>query len=373
MIAVLSISYITLIFNVNIWTDEAYTIQLVGQNSIKEIIAKTADDVHPPLYYLIAKIFTSLFGGSIQVYKIVSVIPMVFTMILSYVWVRPWFGTRTAVFHVLFLNAIPCVMEYIVQIRMYSWTIFFITLCGLAAYGVWRSEGSNGQNGSKKGVRGRRYWVWLLIGAMAACYTHNFAMISAFFIYVLLGIAFGLKRKKIPGEWFASGGLIGVGYLPWLLVLLQQTTTRVGNYWIEEITAETVLGYPKDVFGSDIPYTTLMFLILCVLGTGLMLYRYRTERGKSIYVFSLLAIPLLTAAVGVLISVLVTPFFIARYLLPCMGLLALALAIPFAEIRKMSRLFLGLFLLCMIINSYHANYELEYRNSHTEELLAYMD
>lgn len=366
LIVILTVSYISLIFNVNIWTDEAYTIQLVEENGLFDMIRITADDVHPPLYYLIVKLFVTVFGSKIAVYKMVSVIPMILTMLLSWWWVRSWFGMRVAVFHILFLNAIPCVLEYVVQIRMYSWALFFVTVCGLAAYRIWNTVDENPKNAL-------RYWSILFLGAMAACYTHNFAMISAFFIYVLLGIFVFRKIRRIPAAWFLSGILIGIGYLPWLFVLLRQTTTRVGNYWIEEITAATVLRYPADIFGSEIPFTTGMFLVLSLIALWILIKRIREDEEKSVYAILLAAVPLLTMLTGVAVSVLVTPFFIARYLIPCMGLVALAFAIPFANVKKTTRILLGVFLGCMIIASYHENYKMEYVNSSTEELLEYMD
>ena len=52
LILLFTAMYISLIFNRNIWTDEAYTIELVRENSFPGIIRNTAVDVHPPLYYL---------------------------------------------------------------------------------------------------------------------------------------------------------------------------------------------------------------------------------------------------------------------------------------------------------------------------------
>lgn len=51
MVIGITILYISLIFNHNIWTDEAFTLQLLEQN-ITGILEGTARDVHPPLYYL---------------------------------------------------------------------------------------------------------------------------------------------------------------------------------------------------------------------------------------------------------------------------------------------------------------------------------
>jgi len=358
---VLTAAYISLIFNPNLWTDEAYTVKLVTGNPLPEIIRQTALDVHPPLYYLIAKLFVLLFGSSIQVYKIVSIVPVVLTMLLAWRYIIPWFGKRTAILFLLFLNAIPCVMEYVVQIRMYSWGIFFITLCSLSAYGICLFP-------SKK------YWALLTVSALGACYTHNFSMISAVFIYLLLGIFLFLKVKKFPVGWLLSGLTVSIFYLPWLFVLYRQTQDRVGNYWILDITADTVLGYFTDIFGSDIPYVTGMFLLLCVLAVFFLFTgSNKRARTRALYALCLALVPFLTALLGIAVSILVTPFFIARYLLPCMGILALFLAIGFSRLQLVPYLALCSFLAVMTVNSYKINYHKEYTSTHTEELLSYME
>ena len=86
----------------------------------------------------------------------------------------------------------------------------------------------------------------------------------------------------------------------------------------------------------------------------------------------MLAVPLMTALAGIVVSVMVTPFFIARYLLPCMGLLALFLALAFQGKHGGVQILIGVFGLSMVIESYQRNYQMEYCSTHTEELLAYM-
>lgn len=356
----IGILYISLIFNANLWTDEAFTIELVRENSIKDIIKGTANDVHPPLYYLITKFFTSIFGSNIQAFKMVSVIPMILTMLLAFSHIMLWFDRRVAVLFVLFLNAIPCVMEYSVQIRMYSWAIFFITLSALSAFGAYDSDKPN-------------HWILLSFSALFACYTHNFAMISAFFIYVILGVILAIKNKRFPDKWLISGAFVGVCYIPWLVVLFIQTRNRVDNYWIEDITTETVLGYISDIFGSRIPFSEEIFMLLCGISLLICISYRKRARKIALYVACLYVVPLLTAFIGIVVSICVTPFFIARYLLPCMGLLALALAITFSKEERAAYVFLCLFLMSMIANSYYMNYEKEYNSTYTEELLDFMD
>ena len=359
IILVIGMMYVSLIFNPNIWTDEAYTIELVGKHSIKEVIAGTANDVHPPFYYLIVKVFVASFGNQLQVYKLVSIVPMIATMLLALTNIKPWFGKKTAILYVLFCNAIPCVMEYGVQVRMYSWAMFFITLCGVAAYGVLHTEQ-------------KWYWVLLTVGAVTSCYTHNFAMISAVFIYLLLGVFLIVKKKSSIKVWLASGVIVSCIYLPWLLVLYKQTQNRVGNYWIEEITGETICGYFADLFGTELPYTTGVFVLLLLITVFLCICGWKKRKQESLYSMGLILVPILTALAGVLVSIYITPFFIARYVIPCMGLLALAFAIALGQERNVSYGILCLFLVCTTGHMYMETYQEEYEGTHTEELLSFM-
>lgn len=71
--AVLSLFSLTLIFNDNIWFDEAYTLSLI-QHNYSDIINILKSDMHPPLYFLSLKTFCCIFGYSITATKIFSAI-----------------------------------------------------------------------------------------------------------------------------------------------------------------------------------------------------------------------------------------------------------------------------------------------------------
>ncbi len=363
--------YVSLIFNRNIWTDEAYTMELVYGNHFWGIIQNTANDVHPPLYYLIVKCFVLIFGESFAVCKIVSIVPMTPTMLLAVTHIRPWWGERAAVLFLIMVNAIPCVLEYAVQMRMYSWALFFVTWAGLGACGMCMADDR----------RFRRHCcIQLTAAGILACYTHTYAMLSCVCIYTLLCVC-ALLRSRKNRDWtlltasLISGGIVAVCYLPWLFVLLKQTLSRIENYWIEPVTWEVVRRYPAFLFESRLPGSTALYLVLCGAAVLVCILRCcKPDGGKreGLTALLMLAVPLMTALAGIVVSVMVTPFFIARYLLPCMGLLALFLALAFQGKHGGVQILIGVFGLSMVIESYQRNYQMEYCSTHTEELLAYM-
>ncbi|MBR1875615.1 MAG: hypothetical protein IJ805_00745, partial [Lachnospiraceae bacterium] len=68
--------YLSLIFNDNVWVDEAFTAVLV-RGSFKEMMARSAADTLPPLYNILAWLMTEIFGyGTLQL-KLTSVIPLI--------------------------------------------------------------------------------------------------------------------------------------------------------------------------------------------------------------------------------------------------------------------------------------------------------
>ncbi len=364
--------YISLIFNRNIWTDEAYTMELVRENHFWGIIQNTANDVHPPLYYLIVKCFVLLFGDTFLVYKAVSIIPMVLTMLLAVSHIRPWWGERAAVLFLIMVNAIPCVLEYVVQMRMYSWALFFVTWAGLSAYGMCMKEDKR---------IGKCCCIQLTAASLLGCYTHTYAMLSCVCIYMLLCVCVLLQCRKRK-NWILlkvsliSGSTVAVCYLPWLVILLRQTMSRIENYWIEPVTWEVIRKYPDFLFASRLPGSAVLYLVLCGAAVLVCINRCRKKSDgdwEGLTALMMLAVPLLTALIGIVVSVLVTPFFIARYLLPCMGLFALFLALAFQGKREYVQILIGIFGLFMVLESYQKNIEMEYHSTHTEELLAYME
>lgn len=362
--------YLSLVFNKNIWTDEAFTIELVRENNFWGIVKGTANDVHPPLYYLIAKIFVLVFGDKFYIYKIVSVIPMALTMLLAFFYIKPWWGTRAAAIYVIMLNAIPCVMEYGVQIRMYAWALFFVTWAGLSAYGICMQE-------QKEYARQQGY-IQLTVASICGCYTHTYAMVSCVCIYFLVCIyalcsGKGHKKRFLFRRCILSGCVVSVCYIPWLIVLFQQMANRIDNYWIEPVTGQVILQYADFLFASRIPYSKGMYFVLCMMAIVICIWRGIRKDKEGFGALMFLAVPILTAGIGIVLSILVTPFFIARYLLPCMGLLAIFFAVAFQRKRNYVHILIGIFGMVMVINVYQTNFQAEYKSTQVDELLGFMD
>ena len=62
--------YISLIFNQNVWLDEAFTASLI-RTDLKGVLERSMNDTLPPLYNILLKLVTDLLGYTIPVMKLV--------------------------------------------------------------------------------------------------------------------------------------------------------------------------------------------------------------------------------------------------------------------------------------------------------------
>ena len=76
ILSVLLICNIIRLFQTSVWADECFTIQLV-HNNFTGIVVGTMKDVHPPLYYLITKVFCMIGGYTLPVFRLSSLTPVV--------------------------------------------------------------------------------------------------------------------------------------------------------------------------------------------------------------------------------------------------------------------------------------------------------
>lgn len=354
--------YISLCFNQNIWTDEAFTIDLLNrQQTFGEIASYTATDVHPPLYYFILKCFTAVFGVHFWLIKLLSVLPIMLLFLLDILWVRKRFGARTACLFLLLFAAVPSTMEYAVQMRMYAWCMLFVTGCALCAWDAFARE----KNGS---------FIWMGVCGVCAAYSHYFAFVAVLWMYGFLFLAFVFRRRgKALLKWLMMAVLSAAAYLPWMKYFLYQIRGVSNSYWIPEITSAVIRDYFRWIFETDYLAVTALCQILFAAGiiglAGLLIAHRGKCRRDYAALFSLL-IPVLVVVTGVVLSKLIRPIFIIRYVMPAVPLLCLSAALVFAKLSGRVCAVLAAALVSLLALDYRTEYFVEYRSTDTDATLA---
>lgn len=170
-----------------LWLDEAYTITLVWQ-SPAAIVAQTALDNHPPLYYLLLHGWLALVGRGLVEARLFSVLCGTLTVAVGAALAGRIAGRRAALVTAGLLAGCPFLVYYSQEVRQYA----LLGLLGVtASYAVWRLGEVNSPSGR-----------WALL----------FGLCSALSLYTMY-----------------IGGLVLVGNVVWGWRVCGQTTPLVGN------------------------------------------------------------------------------------------------------------------------------------------------
>ena len=328
----------------SLWSDEVGSLDLVN-HGWGEMAKLASGDVHPPLYYFILKIgveigrllgINAIFAG-----KLISCIPFLLIFLFLGNKVRMQQGVRTASIFNLCMAGMPNLLDYAIEIRGYSWALFFVTALFVYGYEIVDSP--------KKSS-----WVCFTLFGILAAYTHYFSALAAVLVYFIL---LSVQDKKGRKSWCISVAAACLAYIPWIFVFLQQFGKVIGEFWIPEITWDSILGYFEFIFAPRISTMHLDAVLGIALCAGVIFLYYlelkKGEKDKRHHYYMAGGLVLFgTAAIGIAVSIALRPVLVSRYLVAEAGCLWLSFAwlISRNRIKKIVLIinFLLLFLVAFI-------------------------
>ncbi len=152
-----------------LWWDEGYSV-FFATRDLPTLIARTALDIHPPLYYLLLKAWISIMGDGPVELRLLSCIIGVLCVPVLYALVKSLFSsTRIALVSALVLALSPLQIYYSQEVRMWG----LLTLLGLGSTLFLVRLIEDSQSGAG------RSWLWLgyVFLTAAALYTEYYAAI----------------------------------------------------------------------------------------------------------------------------------------------------------------------------------------------------
>ena len=353
----LSAVYISLVWNNNVWMDEAFTASLVHTDMV-HVLERSMADTLPPLYNIILKLMTAAFGYSMPVMKMTSVLPMILTLLIGATTVRKRFGLRTSMIFMMCITFMPLVLYYGVEIRMYSLGFFFATASGVYAYEVVCDPS-------------RKNWVAFTVFSVLAGYTHHFAFVTVAFMYLyLLLYHIFFDRRKIR-NWFMCLLATFILYLPCLIVTLKQISRVSGYFSMPDVDLVMFIQYALYPYNAGVAVVSVICGLFMCAAVFLSVKKIVTDKKadtESIYAIWCFIVYYGVLLFGTVISrIMPANIFVDRYLFFSAGLLWLFAAIV---IGRYNRLFYPAIAAIAVIGicTYCIQFEKEYGNSADEEI-----
>ena len=207
----------------SLWIDEAYSISL-AQHPVSELIVGTANDQHPPLYYLILKawlgISTSVFNARL-LSVLLGTLNIAQVIHLGHLFKQPSLGLLTG----LFLTVSPMHVWYSQEVRMYMLLVVLTTALTATLL-------------TKQFTLKR----WIIYGLLAtlSLYTHNFAVFVLVAHGLFMCVGAGVQKSlRDLFSWTLTLSGVALAYIFWLPTLLKQTQEHtmpwIGSPTIDQI------------------------------------------------------------------------------------------------------------------------------------------
>lgn len=350
LVVVFSAVLIALAFqSSDIWADETFSLGL-ARHSVKDLISLTAQDVHPPLYYLILKAGLVFNPNFVFLARIVSVIPVIIILCVSVVFFSKEFSSICATVFNLILVCTSSVFEYAVEIRMYSWAMLFCMLCCVFSYYIIK-------NGSF------RYFLFYGIAAVCGAYCQYWTAVALAINFILTSILYFAKYKKVKNIILTA--LIGILlYLPWIPIAIKQFSSVTESYWIPPITIKTFIGYVLAV----IPFSNKVKIIALFMVAVLFVKNVKccTKKDKnSFFPMICLLTPFFLIMCATAISLATRPIFTSKYAVPTIVFMIFYITTGFYDVGFQSKRLSFIFLLGIALFSINAvnNFKYERNNS----------
>jgi mannosyltransferase len=225
----------------SLWSDEGNSVAL-AQAGLAEIAARTALDIHPPLYYWLLHFWIGLFGQSEVAVRSLSAVAAVLLVGVIYQLGTRLFDRRAGLMAAFIAAVSPFQVYYAQEARMYA------LLALLGALTVWAmvewmgtraplsGERVHGEPATilgapVQGWKSRLPWALLyVLGATAGLYTqYAFPVVLAATNLAALAHLWQARKQepvapRLAG-WLAMQAIPLALYLPWLPVAWRQLTT----------------------------------------------------------------------------------------------------------------------------------------------------
>jgi len=326
------------------WLDEATTGIVVRNLNFKNIIFDFGrNDFHPPLYYLIVKVWSIFFGTSEIAIRFVSIIFSLLTVYFTYKLGKLIFNETVGVISALFLGIAPLQLYYSHEARMYSMASLFSVLAAFYFFKFLKSKKNN--------IFDLTVYAFVISILFLTDYVSIFILVSFFVI-----LFFSKNKNSTRYLFVISHFLLLVTFLVWYPIFKNQIFSglSVQNnnpiWWkvLGDISIKNILLFPVKFSVGRISWENnfiYLFFVLVISSIYLLnLLKSFDKKSKNIFVILLMSL-----LVGVVVSyfIPILLYFRFLFLLPFFYIL-----VAYGLSKQKENLFIVLFSLIIILNFY---------------------
>jgi mannosyltransferase len=304
----------------SLWYDETVSVYLASE-SLPELVAHTAGDIHPPGYYLLLHGWTRLAGSSDFAVAFPSLFFGVLLVALAYRLAGQVFGPAAGLLAALLVAISPYNLWYSQEVRMYTLgAALGVGLLG-AVLPLLTARPSNGSRSYG------RLGIYVLLGALGLWMLYYFAfLLVAINLMVGAWWLVGARRRRAGwtwlGRWALAQAMVLLLYAPWIPVAWRQATSPPVPPWrgftglgqiAVEVWSALSLGQSAD------PEKVWPVLILFALLFGLGLFstrlspRLKGRMGEGAGLPPFLAGTVFLPVLLIYLASFVTPLYHVRY------------------------------------------------------------
>lgn len=263
----------------SIWYDEGVSLYL-ARLSLPAMVAHTAGDIHPPLYYAALHAWLRLAGASQFAAAFFSLFCGMLLVAAVYALARRLFGAPVALLAALLAAISPYHLWYSQEMRMYT---LGALLGVLSFYWLLEALGWRAVSGNMPDLPtapAARAWIGYVICAALGLYTlYYFAFLLLFEAAAVVALWLRSRRKARPPlplrAWLAAQLAVALLFLPWLPVAVRQATQPPVPPWRVFTGLGALLGesWSALALGQSVRVTDVaLVLLLCALLYGLALH-----------------------------------------------------------------------------------------------------
>ena len=319
------IIYGILCFHNNIWYDEAYQM-ILNRYNIKDIIYFVKNDTSPPLYALLLKLVTSIFGNELYVGRFLSLFIFNIQFILAFYPMKRLYNLKTSIIYSIMILLSFFSIFCSIEVRLYS--LSMTSALGATLYSFLY-------------LRDKKIKDLILytLFAIVATYSHNYTTIAIFFLQITTSLISLIKKqgRKIN----IANIIIFITFLPWLKILFGQEKAINGNFWILKPTINTLI----DSINKLLSFNNIVCIILLLI---IVLAVFKTNKNTNKLLLLNIVPVFITIISFIIYSLIKNPLFVPKYLTPLCGVIYLIISALLGN-TKLKHLFF-IYLLLLIPN-----------------------